>query len=340
MPEMRHLPIAASLLGCVAIGLSMTGCGSEPETPVVTAPAYTPPPPPPPAPRVTPIADLMAELRIDGRIVLPEDKAPDNNPARKAVLEFFDGFARGDANAVRRMLSPLDQRELDAMVESGQWRRSIEGIDLIELETGPAMGSGRGRGQAGSIPNPATMNAEDLAAFVRTDEFREMASQAGMTEDQIAQAQAGLMSPEISRQITQMQESLAAASLPTAPTVYAGDQCALALFTIEGELQAQLWYYQPRGDGFEFQSAPTPPNIVNRLSGTNWIQSWHDIIDEEIMLASKPDEDITPPQQRIEDDSAGGGGSGGSPVGPASPGPRGPSGPANDPAPIEMPTPG
>ena len=80
-----------------AIVVGLAGCGEDPpppQAPVVQA--EPPPPPPPPAPKVTPVADLMAELGIDKRINLPEDKAPDNDPARIALLEFFDAFVRGD----------------------------------------------------------------------------------------------------------------------------------------------------------------------------------------------------------------------------------------------------
>ena len=120
MNRKRNTIVAVGNLACVAVIVAMTGCGSdEPEAVVAT---YTPPPPPPPAaPTVTPIHILMSELRIDERVDLPEEWAPDNDEGRRAVLSFFDAFARGDNDVVASMLSTADRMELDALVESGDW---------------------------------------------------------------------------------------------------------------------------------------------------------------------------------------------------------------------------
>ena len=45
-------------------------------------------------------------------------------------------MARGDESAIRPMLSMLDQQELDALIENGDWEETTAYIDRIELMTG------------------------------------------------------------------------------------------------------------------------------------------------------------------------------------------------------------
>jgi hypothetical protein len=134
----KRLPVfGAAAAVCALLSAGLSGCGSsEPQasvTPVSRAPAR---PKTPPRPAVTPVAQLMAQLGIDERVRLPEDKAPGSDAARTAVLEFFDCFARGDDHALGSMLSGLDQAELGALVDSGSWAETTSRISRIEVETG------------------------------------------------------------------------------------------------------------------------------------------------------------------------------------------------------------
>ena len=133
------------LLGFAATAVILVGCGqSEPEqvTMQVATPSRPTAPRTPPPPAVTSIAELMTELGIDRRVSLPEDLAPMTNPERKAVLEFFDSFARGDSTALRSMLTKLDRPELDELVQSGAWSETTVGIDQIDVETGTSPDDG------------------------------------------------------------------------------------------------------------------------------------------------------------------------------------------------------
>ena len=128
----RGAPIA-----CLLLITLLCACEGEEEVPVAVAPPprFVPPPAPPP-PTIKTVEDLMIELNIDQRIFLEERMAPGPEDERIAVLEFFDAFARGDDMSVKRMMSVLDQRELEQLVASGVWEESIAAIEEIELQTG------------------------------------------------------------------------------------------------------------------------------------------------------------------------------------------------------------
>jgi hypothetical protein len=219
----------------VTAGLILTGglagCAEEPP-PVVVAPP-PPPPPPPPKPTVTSVADLMAQLSIDERVMLDEAEAPPTTEERIAVLTFFDGFARGDVSTLGSMMSLLDRAELDDVSTTDAWRDTVDGIEEITLETG-----------AGPF----------------------------------------------------------------------GEKCVLALYDVAGEYQAQLWYFEGSGQDFQFQAAPSPPDILRKLSGDDWIARWHELLDEERQLAAELDVDPDMAPVDLDNSSSGSNSStGGSP---------------------------
>lgn len=245
MTSRKSKGIGAAVAGvaCVVVVAAVTGCGSdEAEPAAVVARNYTSPPPPPP--QLTPIRELMAQLGIDERVRLPEDKAPDNDEARRAVLEFFDAFARGDDQVVASMVSTADRLELEILVDSGVWVETTNQITRIDVQTG-------------SDPQDASYT------------------------------------------------------------------CALAVIYVGNSYQPQLWHYGIDFEGARFDAAPTPPGMMDRLFGVDWIAAWFEVLREEEALANKPDEDYRAPQKIY----ATGGSSGGSGV-PEGPG-VGPGGPGN-----------
>ena len=244
-----------ALGGAVAslvLGAALIGCESE----AIQVQTVAPPPPPPsapPKPKATPIDQLMAELGIDERINLPESKAPQTDPQRRAVLEFFDAFARGDATSLRPMLSRLDQMELEELVASDDWSTAVTDISMIDVQTAEHEGQ------------------------------------------------------------------------PVAFAMFHGIHTAGLSF------QPQLWYYTATVDDVTFDAIATPPDILDQLSGADWITAWFDLLDEELALADAPDEEFTVPQKNYADGTSTGGGS--SPGG-FEPGPsRGPGGPGKRPKP-------
>ena len=80
------------------------------------------------------------------------------------------------------------------------------------------------------------------------------------------------------------------------------------------------------GDGAEFSAEPTPPRIMDLLSGTDFIAKWYEINEAELARAMEPDVEINVPQQDYsEGDDSGGGDFSAPSFGPGMPnGPRGP----------------
>lgn len=235
------IPIATALV------VGLMGCSEEP--PVVVAPVKPSgpvTPPPPPAPAVKTVAQLMGELGIDDRVMMLEGWAPQSTEERRVVLEFFDAFARGDAASLRMMLPPLEQAELRALEESGQWSETLDGLYSISVESG--------------------------------------------------------VSPD-------------------------GDRCVLALFDVEGGAvpQPQLWAYRQESGGWIFEAQPCPPGIMSKLSGNDQITAWHEILQKEIELASKPEEDVSVDPVDLDSNTSSGG-DGISPGPGTSPSPGGPGG--------------
>lgn len=241
--ELRIAKTIGITLGLAGLAVGMVGCGSE--EPDVSAPVTRRAAPSgttaPQVSRVVPVAELVAQLGIDDRIDLPEDKAPDSTDERKAVLEFFDALARGDDATFGGMITDADKYELQRLKEAGEWSETTANIDEIMVETGK--------------------------------------------------------SP-------------------------LGLKCALAIIETGDNYQPQLWYYTKESDGFLFEAASSPPDIMNRLYGVNPIKVWHDIIAEEEELATKPDEEIQPFQVVVGEGGSRSGGGG--PISDNAPGQRNP----------------
>lgn len=252
--RMPHRDLTSLLAGAaLAAGAFLGGC-SEPPPPPPPPVAKAPPPPPAPVRTVTPIKELMAQYNIDPRVNLPEERAPDNDPARIAVLKFFDAFVRGNTDGLRAMLSAPDQFQLDGLVTSGAFAKTTEGVTRIDVRCGRGPDS----------------------------------------------------------------------------------ECTLAVFHVGEQFQPQLWAYTINDNGGEFDSVATPPGIMDKLSGDNWIAAWFDVLKMELAKAGEPDEVIEIPQQDFTTDDGTAppvdtGGTGPGPAAPGGPGKRTPGAPIDAP---------
>lgn len=124
-----------------------------------------------------------------------------------------------------------------------------------------------------------------------------------------------------------------------APT---NDKCALAVFHVNDDFEPQLWAYKVDTATPEFESVATPPNIMNSLSGEDWITAWYSRWQKDLEIAARPDEVIEVKQSnRAEKEDTPSSDSGGdspsiqpgAPSGPGSPGKRPPSEPIRAPKP-------
>ncbi|MHC4947030.1 MAG: hypothetical protein ACYTG1_02040 [Planctomycetota bacterium] len=236
----RHNVLFAALAAVPALALILVGpgCSGGDEEPVAAAPVAPVAPPAPPAPVVTSVASLIDQLGIDERITMEEDDAPDGDAARRAVLEFFDAFARADAQALRERMTLADQLELDVLVESGALDQAADETTRIELVTG--------RGPY-------------------------------------------------------------------------GQDCVIAVFEIGDGYQPQMWYYDEEAADLVFEAALTPPNMVDRVHGSDWIGAWHDVLDAEMALADEPDESFDVAQRNLDGGGTAGAGPAAPPSRPAAP---------------------
>lgn len=117
-----------------------------------------------------------------------------------------------------------------------------------------------------------------------------------------------------------------------------GRSCVLALYLLDDGYVAQLWYYKDVFGASNFEAAPQPPDVVERLSGTDLIESWFTVLQKERELYEEYDEQVDDLTPQAETSNTGSGwGSGGSrtggggvptgPIGPGGPGGPNPNGP-------------
>ncbi|MCH2162038.1 MAG: hypothetical protein MK085_09220 [Phycisphaerales bacterium] len=95
-----------------------------------------------------------------------------------------------------------------------------------------------------------------------------------------------------------------------------GDPVVLGIFMVGTDFQPTLWSYEVTGDPVQgqvtFDAEPTPPDLMNRLSGANLIQAWYAILAGELARAGEMDEVVEIPSQDFtESEDSGSSGAGG-----------------------------
>ncbi|MEE2971596.1 MAG: hypothetical protein VX672_00580 [Planctomycetota bacterium] len=115
--------------------------------------------------------------------------------------------------------------------------------------------------------------------------------------------------------------------------------CALAVYMMnDGTFETQLWSYaiegDPEGDGPVFDALPSPPNMLERLSGDDWITAWIQILEDELARATEPDEIVEFTNTDLtEETESGSSPAGFNPGGGGGPGRKKPTGPKVNPNP-------
>ena len=105
-----------------------------------------------------------------------------------------------------------------------------------------------------------------------------------------------------------------------------GQSCVIAKFehiNVEFDYQVQVWFYQNDSSVYTFESAPTQPNLVDKLSG-NWVANYVELLEKQIEIAEQPDAGTSYTLAGEATTTSGGSG----PKPPSGPGPRGPGGPS------------
>ena len=122
------------------------------------------------------------------------------------------------------------------------------------------------------------------------------------------------------------------------------DACTVAMIFVGTSFQPQLWHFSSDyEDSMVFDAEATPPGILNKLTGTDWIAAWFGILAEEAALAEVPDEELIIAQKNLDDGGVSQSGRRRGPgAGPGAPGPLspGPGGPGRRPKPKKRAPPG
>ena len=119
-----------------------------------------------------------------------------------------------------------------------------------------------------------------------------------------------------------------------------GQMCVLAIYLMDdNDYQLQMWQYEDRQSQPIFVAAPQPPGMIDQIWGTNLVDSWFAVLDNERKAVQELDDDVdffgpssagtsSAPSGGPMGGPMGGGAPPGGPIGPGGPGgPVGPGGP-------------
>lgn len=229
----------AALVGLAILAAGLTGCGEEPPPPPPPVTQnHTPPPPP-----VTPISQLMAEMNIDPRVELPEERAPSTDSQRRAVLTFINQFVTGDSSGLSRSLTPMDREQLDILLASGDWQNAVQSVEKVQVRT--ASGAGP-LGQVAVLALFWTKTGFEPTMWYMTESAGQATFEAGPTPDNVLSKMSGDdMIAEWHRIVLQEQE------LADAPDEEL-QRMQIFLDAMDTELRDRPDQQQPGG--------PTPPS--------------------------------------------------------------------------------
>lgn len=115
----------------------------------------------------------------------------------------------------------------------------------------------------------------------------------------------------------------------SAPPPMQGQKAALAIIEVGTTYQPQLWYYSKEAGDYVFEAVATPPDMMSRLYGDDFIRLWHQILEDELAYANQQDEEYEIAPISVGTSIGGGEGGGSRPpaVNPDRPSPGGPGGP-------------
>jgi hypothetical protein len=117
-------------LAC-SIALGSAGCEKKKKKP-------PPPAPPPPAPVYVPppavdVVAVMQQLNTDARVQFPSEQAPADRALAEGIIKLAHNLAKGDAPAMKRLLTPPGQNLVDELVSTGGWSEATKSIEQVRV---------------------------------------------------------------------------------------------------------------------------------------------------------------------------------------------------------------
>lgn len=128
----RRLARGVVLAAAVLAALTVAACEKKKKAPP------PPPPPPPPAPVIPDPVDIngvLQAMRSDARVQFPQDVAPADRTLAEGVISLANALAKGDADAMRSMLTPNAATVLDNLVATGAWAEQTGSIEQVRVVT-------------------------------------------------------------------------------------------------------------------------------------------------------------------------------------------------------------
>lgn len=87
---------------------------------------------PPPVREVKPQASV-GSLKLHAKVQFPEERTPSAQEIADAIAAFANSIAAGDESRMQSMVGERDQLLLNTLIESGEWRRQTESIEVIRV---------------------------------------------------------------------------------------------------------------------------------------------------------------------------------------------------------------
>lgn len=334
-----------------------TDCGtSDWRTGGSCSPNPCPAPPPPPDIALETVAqDMKADARVQfaAEMKLPEEKLD----LAKAIIKLADALAKGDAKAMKPLLTRRAQTLLADLQNSGGWEeatKQVEAVRIVLIRDGVDFGAvGTAKIPEGEITGTLMskvmelMNGlppEQLAAITKAaQEAMAGIDPAALAKDpsKIAEFQTKIteamkaagVSEEMQQKLADLNKPAEAAPVETpAGGSTVGTGVLIAIQDIHGSYVLG-WDAQKVGDAWVFNNAPSAADIRPRASMWDGVgpEAFQAMQLAALPTAPRSGEDGAPGANGAPGGSGGAGGEGGSPSAPApsspSPVPAIPNGP-------------
>lgn len=125
----RFIRIVMTGFAAAALAVNVAGCQKKKK----------PPPPPPPKPKAPPppepvdVNGVLQAMKPDARVQFPQSVAPVDRSLAEGVITLANDLAKGDAAALKPILTEPAQHVLDDLVASGGWAEGTKPIEQVRV---------------------------------------------------------------------------------------------------------------------------------------------------------------------------------------------------------------